>query len=323
MKLSDPRLKWWAGGVGLLGAGAYAFVSMYATPKQDIETDLAGVEASIRSLEKSLDAETDTRRRIRELGATTLGRREDVVTHRFRTALTRLGERQGLTGVVVETSDAKAERNPVTDARGVSTSLKRELRAESGFVILRGRLVGTGTYEQALGVIAAAQSQPWAHRVEGFGIEPLGKERQSFKVSVDVATLVAPGWTRDEGTEPQLAELTPAAEAAWKTLSLRNPFVKPAATAGAVTRGPEHRPAQQTLPAYEDWKLAGVMSGRSGESAIVVNAKTGERVTLLKGGAVLDAVFVEGSGEKAVFEIAGKRFEVKNGETLASRRPLG
>jgi hypothetical protein len=56
---------------------------------------------------------------------------------------------------------------------------------------------------------------------------------------------------------------------------------------------------------------------------IVVNMKSGESRTLTPGETLLDAKLIEGEGERAVFELGGKRFEVLNGGTLASRRPLG
>jgi hypothetical protein len=51
--------------------------------------------------------------------------------------------------------------------------------------------------------------------------------------------------------------------------------------------------------------------------------RSGERRTVQRGGTVLDAVLIDAAGERALFEIAGKRFEVFNGQTLSSRKPVG
>ena len=65
------------------------------------------------------------------------------------------------------------------------------------------------------------------------------------------------------------------------------------------------------------------MVGRTGTSAILLNQRSGQSITLEKGGIVLDAVFVDAGVDTAIFEIAGKRYEVDNGTSLAARRPGG
>jgi hypothetical protein len=82
-------------------------------------------------------------------------------------------------------------------------------------------------------------------------------------------------------------------------------------------------PAPTPFAPYEDWKLTGLAVGRTGPQALFLNLKTGDRLTVLKGGQVLDAVFVEGEGERVTVEIGGKRFEVSVGSTLAARKPQG
>jgi hypothetical protein len=54
----------------------------------------------------------------------------------------------------------------------------------------------------------------------------------------------------------------------------------------------------------------------------MTNVKTGQSKTLYPGESILDARFIEGSGERAVFELGGKRFELFNGRTLAERKEI-
>lgn len=326
MKRADPRLLRAALGLVALAGAAWGYHAFYASPRNSIQGDIDAARASIAAMERALESERDVARRERELGAATLGRREDIATNRFRIALARLFESQGLGEIVVETSAPRAARNPVADAKGVPSTLRRDLRADPGFSVLRGKVAGSGSYEQVMKTLAAAQSQDWAHRVEGFTIKPSNKERTTFRLSIDAATILAPAWAKDEGTEPVLAPVSPDAESAWRTLAARNPFVKPAPAAAAVARGDTTRPPgprAPTLPPYEDWKVTGVTTGRSGLSVMLVNSRTGERLTLARGAAVLDATLVDAAGERAIFEIKGTRFEVSNGDTLAARRPQG
>lgn len=328
MNLKDPRLLRVLAGVGLLAGCVWAYQSMYATPRDALLADAQSLRSSIASIERDLEGEAEVRKRQKALGERTLGARQDLVTNRFRIALARLAERAGLSEVVVETGDPKDTRNPVVDAKGIASALKRDLRASPGFGVMRGRVQGNGTYEQAVAAVAWAQSQPWIHRVEGLTIKPLDRERKRFQVTLDVGTIHAPAWAKDEGTDPALAELIPETDAAYRVMASRNPFVKPAPAGPAPVRvanpgkpGPAN--VAPVMPAYEDWKLTGVVVGRGGLEAMLHNTRSGERLTVTKGAQVLDAVLVDGGGDQAVFEIRGARFEIKNGETLASRRPLG
>jgi hypothetical protein len=116
----------------------------------------------------------------------------------------------------------------------------------------------------------------------------------------------------------------------WRAVALKNVFKKPTPAAGGrpvdIAHAPEGGqpgvPAQVFAP-YEDWKLTGVMNGSHGPEAFFTNVKTGAKLTVERGGQVLDAVFVEGTGEQIVVEIGGKRFVLSNGQTLAARRPQG
>jgi hypothetical protein len=73
---------------------------------------------------------------------------------------------------------------------------------------------------------------------------------------------------------------------------------------------------------YADWRITGVVESRLGTEVWLVNDRSKERLALAVGAQVADARLVSGAGERAVFEIAGQRFEVSNGQTLEERRPV-
>jgi hypothetical protein len=120
------------------------------------------------------------------------------------------------------------------------------------------------------------------------------------------------------------------AESVWRSIAARNPFkepvpaapVDPGPTAVAQNAGTPQPPPPPPPPPYADWKLTSVVTGSRGTEAWLVNVKTNERQVLIAGAKLIDAVFKEGTGERAVFEIAGQKFEVFNGQTFASRRLL-
>src|SRR5262249_52805402 len=116
----------------------------------------------------------------------------------------------------------------------------------------------------------------------------------------------------------QIKLVEPSAELA--AIVQKNMFKEPAA---AVAQAAPPAPANGAPPPppYADWKLTGVIESRLGVEAFLLNTKSGQRLTLAAGAAVIDAKFVTGAGEKAVFEIGGQEYEVSNGQTLEQRRP--
>jgi len=121
---------------------------------------------------------------------------------------------------------------------------------------------------------------------------------------------------------PTPAELRRAAAG----LSARNVFRKPPAevtAAAVVARASEAPGPRVAFAAYEDWKLTGVARGREGPEAMFVNTKTNARVSVLKGGQLLDATLIDAADQRVLLDINGTRYEISSGQTLASRKPAG
>jgi hypothetical protein len=171
------------------------------------------------------------------------------------------------------------------------------------------------------------QAQAWVHRVDGFSLRPVGKDDQ-FELGVSVLTMLLPDLAADDENPAPMGEVSGAAEEMWKPIASKNvfrepkPVAQPKSEVVVAKAGDQAKPLARP-PSYEDWKLTGVVQGRTGAEAFLVNVKSGEKLTLQVGGRVLEAVLTGASGETAVFEIGGKRFEVSNGQVLSARRPLG
>jgi hypothetical protein len=232
--------------------------------------------------------------------------------------------------VSINTTAPKPVSNPLERSPKAPSALKRELRKQADFSVIGGSIEGFGTLDQVLKTLATVQSQPWVHRVGGFSLAIEGKERDKLKLRMEVSTLLLPpdlAPKKDVDVTPVPASV--ASEAVWRAIASRNPFREPTPPSpapkppAALAQSPTPAPVAPPPPApYADWKLTSVVSGSRGVEAWLINTKTNERQILKVGGKLIDAIFSEGSGERAVFEIGGQKFELLNGQTFASRRPV-
>ncbi|MFA6044388.1 MAG: hypothetical protein WC718_05340 [Phycisphaerales bacterium] len=333
MKLADnPALR------GKLKVGAiiaamvigawYGYTTVYATPRARLQESMNTELAAAQSLQETLKGEKEIKARIKAMGPTFLADKFDVLSARFRDGLTRLASTAGLSEVVVEHGQPQGVSSPLLKAKGMPTTLKRPLTKTPDFEVVHGSLQGSGTLEQAYAALAAAQCQPWIHRVEGFDLEPVGKERERFKVRINVATVLAPAWAAPAAGSAELA-VTPTNPETLQlaaALSRRNVFRKPppeqAAAVQVARSGDPAAPAVAFVP-YEDWRLTGVARGKDGPEAMFLNTRTNAKVSVLKGGHVLDATLIDAADERVLIDINGARFELTSGQTLASRKPSG
>lgn len=319
------------GGAALaLVVGAWwTYRAQYATPRDESLASIETAKQRIVALNAALEDQFLVRKKLRDAAKGTLGKKTDVVEHKFLAGLTALGERGGLSGVVASAGQPKGVTSPLTasNLKGVPQPLRKALRASPDFEVVHGQLKGKGTLEQTLRTLASLQAQAWVHRVDGFSLRPIGKEDQ-FELGVSVVTMLLPDLAADDENPAPIGEVSPAAEETWKPIASKNVFREPKPVAPPKSEvvvakaGDQAKPLARP-PSYEDWKLTGVVQGRGGVEAFLVNVKSGEKLTLQVGGRVLEAVLTGASGETAVFEIGGKRFEVTNGQVLSARRPLG
>lgn len=337
---------------GVVVAGWYGFSTVYWKPREQLLLKIEDSKRSAENLEEQLSSQFKIVDRMKLAGSRTLGSKFDEVSARFRDGLSRIGESEGLSGVTVDHGEPVAVKNPLTVMRGssVSSSLKSSLRVDADFSVVRGSLKGTGTLDSALKVLAVVQSQPWIHRVESVTIRPLADrnaakpdggaasedkpQRDSggrVEIRIEAATLFAPSFAKGGVVDVSIAQANPETQALRNFIVARRSLARgiaptpkaPAAPTVVIAAGPGSAPQvppPQPFAPYEDWKLTGVVTGRQGVEAWFVNVKSGQRLTVVKGAAVLDAVFTDASESTAFVEISGKRFEIMIGETLAARR---
>lgn len=328
MKLNLPALKVLGVVVAVGTAGWLGYRSVYASPRDALAAQLGSSRSAVQTLEERLADRDSVSRRLREFGDSTLGKKEDQVVDRFRNGLSRIAESAGLSEIQINSGSPKALPNPVSGQSKLQSALRRSLRKTPDFASITGSLEAVGSWSQVLRALALLQSQPWIHRVEGFSIEAAGRDRERFKFSVQVATAFAPDLVGTKDADPVQASIPVDLDQVMRTIASRNPFKGPApATTLVATNAnpippPQPVPAPPPLPLYNDWRLTSVVSGRNGVEAWLVNTRTNEGQTLRAGTKFLEVEFLEGGGERAVFLIAGERFELYNGETFASRRPV-
>jgi hypothetical protein len=335
MKIAKDVVVRWSVLLAIAAGSWYGYRTLYASKRDVIQSDIRSARSSIESLEGQLSAQFEISDRSKAAAATTLGVKLDEVSARFRDGLSRIAESNGLTGVIVDHGEPQEVKSPLLVAKSVPAVLKSTLRNSPDFSVLRGTLRASGTVEQALATLASVQSQPWVHRIEGFTLRPGagGKDASRCEIRIEAATLLAPRLRSEKTAEPVIAQTDESVKAMLTQIVnrrvlakaiVKTPDAAPTVTVAAPTAG-DGQPAPvapQPFAPYEEWRLTGIFTGRSGPEAFFVNIKSGQRVTVQRGGAVLDAVFIDALGERAILDIGGKRFEVLNGQVLSSRKPV-
>lgn len=310
---------------GVAIVAAYlAYGRFYAGPRDELRTMLSTYESRDKGYEKILSKQLEVRQNLKAIAETTLGKSDDVVEHRLRSLLEQIAGESGIEKVVVNNSAPSLVGSPTASAR-VTEFKSREMRRRPDFGVVRGTLQGEGSLDQVLHVAEAVRAQPWIHRVSGFSLKPVDKEKKRFAISVDVTSLHLKDLASDD-QQPQRVWLDADVGTAWASIVEKNVFRTPdpeQAVAVSNPPAPKSTPRVVIAPPYGEWKMTGLIeASRSGVLAIMVNIRDGQELLLSPGGVIVNAKFIEGAGERAVFEIDGKKFEVFNGTTLAQRQPI-
>lgn len=327
MSAIPPWLKFAIGGVVALAAGWVAYERLYASPVRERVEAIKEAKSAAQRLDEQLDEAAAIRRGLRAIASTTLGKKEDLAIARFRDGLTAIAERNGLTGLVVSSGPPTMVPNPALRER-ISTAFKNRLRARRGdFAVIHGRLKASGPLESALRTLAVVQAQPWAHRVSGFSMVPVGKDREWVELQIDVSTMFVSDLAPGDG-EPLPTDPSPGHESVWRTVASKNMFRNPPPRESAparvveVSAGPEKKPpVRDPVASLGEWRVAGLIATGSRCEVTLLNTRTGERLTVTAGGATSGATLLWSDGEVAVFEIGGVEYEFLPGQTLAERRP--
>jgi hypothetical protein len=320
--------------VVVLGICAAEYRS-WASQRDQITEELGRYRTGIADRDREMEGRARIKRELTRLAETMLGTDEETVTAAARTSLNEIVAHYGLTNMSVTTARPMGVKNPAAEARVTEFVDKKQknLRSRPDFMAISATLNGTGTLEQVTRTMATLEVQPWVHRIDAFNFKPLGKEREQIELNVILTTVYVTD--TDLRKREVMAEgermWRPVEEAEfslWRPLVAKNVFreppppppavpVAPASLAAAVA-APEQPPPVR-VP-YEEWRVSGITRGVDGAQLMLVNEKTKEWKTLNAGGMVLDAKFVDGSGEVARIAIGEAQFEVKTGQRLSERR---
>jgi len=306
---------------GLCAVSYAAYERLYAGERRELRSQIRAERETIASRRDQINERVEVARRRKALVETTLGGDLETVDSEFRRMLNDIALESGLAerAVEVSTRSPRGMRSPAS--RLVSSGFSRLLDSEADFFVVPGSLEGVGTLDQVLRTLATVAHQPWAHRIDTFSIKPR-RENKLFDLRVGIAT----GFIRNERPRaaPGVVPLPSGAESRWASILQKDVFHEPAPEAPPMkpTEPVREVPKEPPAPSYGDWRQVGVWEGASGVWVVMSNLKTGENKVLYPGESILDVKFLDGDGERAVFELEGRRFELSNGSTLAQRKAI-
>lgn len=313
----------------VVGVGYWIVDAAYLKPVGAVRTQIDEMDATYKRATDIMEDWPSVKRELQGFGLTQIGREFDQVEHRLRTSLQDIGERAGLRAVQVSNGPPKAERTPLAAAR-LRGKLGRELMEAHDFAVVKGTFSGTGSLEQVVRAVAFLQVQPWLHRIERVSIEPRGRERQAFGLDVAFSVAIAPDLCPPNAAMPPIVEPDEELVKRAARIAQRNVFVAPPVQAPKppVVDPPVDPivPPPSVPPAYDRWKVTGLLERRVDGRTVSAEAwltqiDTHERRILRSGEDVLGHVFEWAEGERGYFVFEGRRFVIRQGQTLADRVP--
>ncbi len=304
-------------GVGFVcaaGAGAFAYDLVYARPVERLRAQIAEDRDVVERLERQRGRRGAVRERVEAVVGVTIAGDEPRVQHEFRTGLAAIAEAASLGDIEVSTGSASGIESPIASNRAVRR-LRKPFSDGDDFSVIRGELRGEGTIERVVDAIAIAGAQPWVHRIEGVQVRAIGKRGERFSVRLDVATLFFGGEAGLQ--EVVLSEPAAGATAAASQVVASGAFgvreVAPIAAAEPKRAAPKAAPA----PKPARWRVAAVVRADGRDEVWCVRVDAAGRSVLRVGEALAGFELVGTAGEAAVFESAGRRFQVMPGQEIA------
>ncbi|UYV11802.1 MAG: hypothetical protein NCW75_10890 [Phycisphaera sp.] len=317
---------------GVVGAAAVAwwgYEAYYAAPAASLREQIEDLQETKDRFEDSLLTENRINRELDAIVASSVHGDRESLEHRVRTACTTLAFAAGLTRLEVNSQPPRTLGNPAATVRGITTRerpFQRTLRDRVDATEVRVTIGGEGSFEAVLTAIALAEAQRWTLGVDKWDIKPVRvAEGQPavFSLSMTMTALVVD----DEGAlvgELPIDAIEDRVLAQVGSVVRADPFRTAPPPVVAVAPPPPPPPVAASPPpppppAGEGWRLAGLWQGESGRYAVVVH-QSGSRRTLALGEEVGGLRLASVVGDVATFEADEERFEVRNGELLATGR---
>lgn len=298
----------------VVGIGAFAHDRVYARPIDQLRAQIAEDLEFVDGYKRQRGRRGAVRERVEAVVGVTIAGDEPRVQHEFRTGLAAIAEAASLGGIEVSTGSASGIESPIASNR-VVRGLRKPFSDGDDFSVIRGELRGEGTIERVVDAIAIAGAQPWVHRIEGVQVRAIGKRGERFSVRLDVATLFFGGEAGLQ--EVVLSEPAAGASAAASQIVASGAFgvkdVVPVVAAEPKRVAPRVAPA----PKPARWRVAAVVRADGRDEVWCVRVDASGRSVLRVGEAVAGFELVGTEGEAAVFESAGRRFQVMPGQEIA------
>lgn len=293
--------------------GGRSYLSRRASLDSEILRYRSGL--SERDLEIS-SGEIKVRRQLGEFADTTLASTGEQVEAMLRTAMNQMVSHVGLDKPKVNTGAPDPRRSPAAGlVRDISA---KDARLRPDFLVVSATVSGTGTYEQAVRLVALLRQQSFVHRIDELSLRPVGAKRELVEVSVvfstaflsDLAPKPDPAralWNPDTGQTLSLAA----------QLATRDPFrPAPDAPPGRPTATAAASPEQPPPP---DWQITAIVSGVDGPEVWLSDLRSGERAILTVRAPIAGVELVSVQTDSATVRAEGKMFVVRLGQSISDR----
>lgn len=334
--------------VAMISVGGAVYYLHFSRHQPALNAELKKLQGNIITYQDWLDDRPPVADRLAEFDRATLGYDAEVVESRFRSGLNRMAASAGLVAddtIVSPRGALAAVRNPAVLQR--VSEFRRHLDDERigspDLYMIEAEIRGSGTLEAVVRLLALAQSQPWIWNVRGFSLTPQGNSGTMFDINVGVTTAVLPdlapasaqanGEARTGVEPPEILDPDALHLAATSAIVTRNVFAPPppppadpppvVVTSTDPDKPKPNPPKPVPAPPYHEWRLTGVSGSPAlGQTAWMLNQKTGTSLLLSPGEMVLDAVFETADRGEVVFRIGESRYRLALNETLADRHLL-
>lgn len=302
---------------GVLVAAALWGGNSYLSRKSALDAEIRRYRSGLDERDQEISAgEIKTRRQLSDFANTSLASTGEQVEAMLRTAMNQIVSHVGLDKPKVNTGAPDPRRSPAAGlVREITT---KDARLHPDFFVVSATVSGSGTYEQAVRLVALLRQQSFVHRIDELSLRPVGAKRELVEVTVAFSTAFL----------PDLAPKADPARALWnpdtgQTLSLaaqlaaRDPFrPAPDAAPGRPTAVAVAAPDQPPPP---DWQITAIVSGVDGPEVWLSDARSGERAILTVKAPVAGVELVSIQTDSATVRAEGKMFVVRLGQSISDR----
>ncbi len=253
------------------------------------------------------------------LAAATLGSDLETVDHELRQRLNRIGERCGLSELLVNTARSTPRTTPARSQ--LSSRSERKLRDEVDFVELEGTLTGVGSLEAALAAVDHVRREPWMKHLVQLRLTPRDNGER-FTVMLRLNTLFLPG----RSAEPLPPAPPTPLDDRLLALIAENPFrlpspAPPPAPPVEVEIVSEVPDAESAF-VYREWAVTAVVEGPQGAEVWLLNQRSMQPMRLQLGGMIHELVLASTAGDQAEFRRGEERIHVAVGQNLEVPVPM-